>query len=360
MKQLIAVILCVSLLLAGCGASTEPNPDEAQQPQTSAAPAQQPAAEAAGQPLTGLPREGEAQRPVAVMVNNAPGGGLRQWGLGSASVIVEALTEGENTNWMLWFDRLADVPKVGPVAEAKDVFWQLALPMNSILVQKGMNSYAENLLNCYGVQPLDALMLGVNSFDYDGSDPAMPVEFSWYTQGTALQYGVDHYQMPLTGSVPAWQTFGTPAAGQPAASVTVQFSAAQSTTLRAEDGLWGLYRTDGTQQLDANDGQPVRVNNVVILQAKASVKDNKFTREYDLTGGDGLYLVDGAWQPIHWQKGDVASPLTLTTPDGAPLQLAAGKTYLAVTGDFDGQSVTVLAADGTVVYPAAPQAPAEG
>lgn len=355
MKQLIAVILCLTLLLAGCGTAPSSQTTTDQVPEslpTEGTP--QPLVQAkAVYPLTGQEMTGEVQRPVAVMVNNAAQAGARQWGLGSASVILEALTEGESTNWMLWFDNLESVPKVGPIAPGKDLFWQFALPMSSILVQKGMNTYAENLLNCYGWQPLDALMLGVNSFDYDGSDPAMPMEYSWYTQGSSLQYGIDQYQMPLTGEVPVWQYFGSPVQGDAAAAITVNFSEKQSTTLRFENGGWMLYRADGTQQLDANNGVPVQVTNVLVLCSEPSVKDDKFTREYDLTEEEGLYLVNGTWQKVTWKKGDVADGLQLFSETGTPLVMAPGKTYMAVYGGFQGQSLTITDAEDNVVYPVA-------
>lgn len=355
MKQLIAVILCLTLLLAGCGNngdsqsvsnSSQGNAETAATPQPLMPP------EAATYPLTGVGMEGEVYRPAAVMVNHDPTAALRQWGLSSASVIVEALTEGETTNWMLWFDSLGSVPKVGPVAQGKDLFWQFAMPMNSILVQKGMNTYAENLLNCYGWQPLDAFMLGVNSYDYDGSDPAMPVEYNWYTQGETLQHGADHYQMPQIGPVKSWQYFGVPRNGAAAASVTVQFSERQATTLRYETDGWQLYRPDGELQLDANNGLPVKVNNVLVLCSTPSVKDNKFTREYDLSGGEGLYLVNGTWQKITWKKGGPENRLELYSEDGSQLVIAPGKTYMAVYGGFAGQALTVQNAEGQILYPA--------
>lgn len=355
MKQLIAVILCMTLLLAGCGDTSSSQATTDRVPESlSAESTMQPLVQAkAVYPLTGQEMTGEMQRPVAVMVNNAAQAGARQWGIGSASVILEALTEGESTNWMLWFDNLESVPKVGPIAPGKDLFWQFALPMSSILVQKGMNTYAENLLNCYGWQPLDALRLGVNSFDYDGSDPAMPVEYSWYAQSSSLQYGIHHYQIPLTGEVPVWQYFGSPVQGDSAAAITVQFSEKQSTTLRFENGGWMLYRADGTQQLDANNGVPVQVNNVLVLCSAPSVKDDKFTREYDLTEGEGFYLVNGTWQKINWKKGDVTDELLLFSETGTPLVMAPGKSYVAVYGGFSGQSLTITDAEGNAVYPAA-------
>ena len=347
MKQLIALFLCLTLLLAACGKPAEPGPAvSTEQPLTPTA---------SGYPLTGLALEGELQRPVAVMVNNDGTSRDRQWGVGSASVVMEGLTEGETTNYMLWFDRLDTIPKVGPVAQAKDLFWQFAIPMNSLLVQKGMNSYAENMLNYFTYQPLDALMLGVNCFDFDNSDPALGNEFCWFTQGSTLQYGVDHYQMPLETQPGNWQLFGTPAAGAPAAQVSISFSPVQFSTFLWENDAWTMYRGAGAPQLDANTGAPVKMDNVVVLQTAASVKDNKFTREYDLTGGTGLYLVEGTWQAITWKKGGAQSNLQLFAADGTPLVLKAGKTYLAMLGDFAGQAVAVSSADGAVLYPSAEQ-----
>ncbi|MCI2047779.1 MAG: DUF3048 C-terminal domain-containing protein, partial [Faecalibacterium sp.] len=95
----------------------------------------------------------------------------------------------------------------------------------------------------------------------------------------------------------------------------------------------------------------------------AGVKDDGYTRDYDLTGGSGLYLTNGTWQTITWKKGDAASALQLFAADGKALQVARGKTYLGIYGGFAGQSVTVAGADGSAIEtglsaPAAMPAPA--
>ncbi len=355
MKRILAMACCV-LLLAGCGAAPAPSASSAAAtaaPSASAA-SPTPAPTAVTEPLTGLaPAEGASvtSRPVAVMVRSTDTASARQWGITSASVVIEALTEGKTTNRMFWFDSLAAVPKTGPVAQAKDVFWQLALPENSILTQKGMNLYAENLLNCYAWQPLDAQMLGVNCFDFDSSDPAAADADCWYTQGASLQNGLAVYGQPADGSVPQWQQFGTPAAGSPAAALTVTFSDVASATLKWENGVFALYRTDGTPQLDANSGAQAVFANAVVLYASAGVKDDKYTRDYDLTGGSGLYLTNGTWQRISWKKGDAAAPLQLLDASGAALTLTPGKTYLALYGGFAGQSVALTDAAGAAIDP---------
>lgn len=357
-KKIFALVLGAALL-AGCGAGARSAsaPTSAAASSSAAASAVSQAASAAAQPvtvqpLTGENRDGTAalERPVAVTISNAAGAQGRQWGLADAAVVMEALTEGRSTNLMLWYTGLSAVPKVGPAAQGKDIFWQFALPENSILVQRGMNLYAQNLLNCYAWQPIDALYVGVNCFDYDGSDPAAADEFCWFTQGPSLQTGLDHYGISAQGTVPQWLQFGAvPTAGGAAAAVTVAYSDQSSTTLRRENGAWAMYNTAGSPQTDANTGAQAVFANVLVLYASAGVKDDRYTRDYDLTGGSGLYFTGDTWQAITWKKGDAAAPLQLFGAAGAPLTAAAGKTYLGIYGGFAGQSVSVTAADGTAV-----------
>lgn len=70
------------------------------------------------------------------------------------------------------------------------------------------------------------------------------------------------------------------------------------------------------------------------------------TRQYDLSGGTGLYLTDGAWQEIRWQKGDATAPLALTTTEGGTLDVNPGKTYLAIYGGHYGQSLLITDSGG--------------
>ena len=44
----------------------------------------------------------------------------------------------------------------------------------------------------------------------------------------------------------------------------------------------------------------------------------------------GLYLTDGAWQEIRWQKGDATAPLVLTDLEGNSLKVNPGKSFIAI------------------------------
>ena len=362
MKRIFALLLCAALL-AGCGAAKTTG-GEASSTAASASAAPSAAADTAaaadstaapavtGEALTGTEKaDGTSWRPVAITVRNTPEAAARQWGTADASVVIEALTEGKNTNLMLWYPSIGAVPKVGPVAQGKDIFWQFALPEDSIVVEKGANLYAKNLLNCYAWQPIDAQYVGVNCFDFDGGDLAAADENCWFTQGTTLQNGLNAYGMAADGSAPHWLAFGDApsASANAAASVSIAYSDQTATTLKFTNGNWEMCHADGSAYLDANTGAQPSFQNVLVLYCSAGVKDDGYTRDYDLTGGSGLYLTNGTWQTITWKKGDAASALQLFAANGTPLQAARGKTYLGVYGGFAGQSVTVAGADGSAI-----------
>lgn len=376
MKRIFALLLCCCALLAGCGgdpASSAGGSGAAASPVSGpASAATQSASESAPavQPLTGLPLEGALMRPAAVMIDNSVTAQV-QWGIADADVVMEGLTEGKSTSLCLWYSSVDAMPKVGPVSEGKDLFWQFGIAQNAILAQKGMNLYAENLLNCYTYQPIDALYVGVNSFDYDSSLPyGTPDSHRWYTSGGALRNSMPVYGIADSGAAPALFRFGTaPAGNAGAAAVELLYSSDRSTILRydAAAGQWLMFRSDGAAQTDANTGAQAAFANVVLLRCAAGVKDNKYTREYDLAGGSGWYLTGDGWQPITWQKGDVTQTLRLFAADGEELTVNPGRSYIGIYG-AGGQRVTITGADGAALmqeiaedgaaYPAADQAPA--
>ena len=132
-------------------------------------------------------------------------------------------------------------------------------------------------------------------------------------------------------------------------NLTVTFSKTDSEQLNYNTGT-GLYEklnADGSPMTDADNGQQVGFTNVFVLYASSGIKDDGYTRQYDMTGGTGLYLQGGAWEQINWTKEDATGPFTLTDADGAPLTVAPGKSFVAIWGGYYGQGLTLTAADGS-------------
>ena len=78
-------------------------------------------------PLTGQEALWPGQRPVAVTIENETSS-TTQWGLSSASLVLEALTEPQSaTSLCLVYPAVDAVPQVGPVAAGQDLYWRLRL-----------------------------------------------------------------------------------------------------------------------------------------------------------------------------------------------------------------------------------------
>ncbi len=370
MKKIFILLSTLALcFFMGCGETPVSSVTSAQQPtpDTEATPDIEPTPEVTPEPtpeppadmqaLTGISGTLSHMRPVAVMVNNQS---PRQWGTSSASVIIEGVTEGKFTNLALLYDGIPAMPKVGPVTQGKDLFWQFAIAQNAILVQNGWNTYAENLLNCYAYQPIDARLVGVLSFDYEKETVAENDEFNWYTKGESVTNSLNIYGMSAEGETTPLFNFGVNKTGTSgASSVTIGYSELASTTLTYNPDLlmWQMFKTDGTAQIDTNDGSHVAFDNVIILGSTPSVKDNKFTRDYNLTSGKALYLSKGEWQEITWQKGDVTATPKFYTADGSELIVNTGKTYIGIYGNFKGQTLSLTDTSGASLYEASALVP---
>lgn len=335
---LLCAALCAALCVSCAGWTGWPS---------SSGPGQAAQEDAPADLLTGGELVWPEQRPVAVVISNAAAA-PRQWGVASAPVVLEALTEGRSTTLCLVYPSVQAVPKVGPVAEGKDLYWQLLAAQNAIPVQKGASLYARNFLQYSGTQPVDALTVGTNAFRYEGGQD-VPNEFAWYTDGGALAGVFPALEISAQGEGAPLTVFGTPAAGmQGAARAQVAFSG-ESATGFAYDSALGVYRmerADGTPQADADTGAQAAFENVVVLYSAASVKDDGYTREYDLSGGTGVYLNGGAWQRITWNRSAPGGALALYAEDGSPLPVRPGRSYIAVLGGFGAQSLAVWDADG--------------
>ncbi len=133
-------------------------------------------------------------------------------------------------------------------------------------------------------------------------------------------------------------------------NLTVTFSPSDSEQLNYNTGT-GLYEklnSDGSPMTDADNGQQAAFTNVFVLYASSGIKDDGYTRQYDMTAGTGLYLHGGAWERINWTKERTPPARSaLTAADGTPLTVAPGKSFIAIWGGYYGQSLSLTAADGS-------------
>lgn len=351
--RLAAATLSV-MMLAACSAS-----GSSESVQATAEPTAEPTATPVApvnntNPLTGQTTETDYnnQRPVAVTLRTGDGS-TPQWGIGKADLLVEGVSEGYDTSLTAVFATRGDISKAGPVGKATDLGLQFVLPLNAVPVHIGKTIYASNLLNVLTYQDMDGLNVGTSgfTFDTDRYTSGYREENCWYTTADQVTSGLANYSMDTTGANMPLFHFEerTAPETQNGANLYITFSDTAGAELKydAANGVYLRHNMDGTPTMDADTGAQASFKNVLVLYASSGIKDDGYTRQYDLSGGTGLYLTDGAWEQISWTKGDAAAPLSLTDASGATLSVNPGKTYLAVWGGYYGQNLQLFAADGT-------------
>lgn len=351
--RMAAALLSV-LMLAACSAPGSSEPTQTPAASPTAEPTPTPAPANNTNPLTGETTETDYnnQRPVAVTLRNGEGS-TPQWGVGKADLLVEGVSEGYDTTLTAVFATRNDISKVGPVGKVTDLGLQLVLPLSAVPVHIGKTTYASNLLNVLTYQDMDGLNVGTSgmAFDSDRYASGYREENCWYTTADLITAGLANYSMDTTGAnMPLFHFEERPAPeSQNGVNLYITFSQTAGAELKydAATGLYLRHNFDGTPTMDVDSGQQASFKNVLVLYASSGVKDDGYTRQYDMNGGTGLYLTDGAWQEIRWTKGDATAPLSLTDTSGATLAVNPGKTYLAVWGGYYGQALQLFASDGT-------------
>lgn len=342
-----------ALTACGSGTSSQPaTPAPTAIPTATPQPTPSPTPATVPNPLTGLSNgDFDNTRPVAVTLRTADAQ-VPQWGVADADVMISGLTEGKFATQTVLYARCDDIAKLGPVGPGRDLTLQLVLPLNAVPVHIDKNVYASNLLNVLHYQDLDGLHIGKAGFAMDEPRAAAgaPGETCWYTTGALIHTGLTQYGATTAGAnMPLFHFAQRPApAVQNGTDLTVTFSEQDSERLvyAADAGVYQKYNADGSPQIDDNTGAQVAFDNVLVLYASSGIKDDGVTRQYDLTGGTGLYLTDGAWETIAWNKGDATAPLVLTDTAGKTLDVNPGKSYIAVWGGHYGQALRLLGADG--------------
>ena len=361
MMKRIRTALCLILtaaLLAGCTLLPSESEPEALVP---------------ADPLTGHPLEWPGQRPVAVTIENSTAS-VTQWGISSASVVLEALTEsGMPTELCLVYPALAATPRVGPVAAGQDIYWRLLVGQQPLPVQRGGGQFDQNYLDYYSIRAVDALEAGRTAFDCDSEWSNAPL---WYTSGSAISKVLDALSISavltesrVTGAasaaaasassgsdavltvpalLPQEEDGKLPDATAPdAVNVRVCFDDSNATgfTYDPDSGLYRMLHADGTPQLDANNGQQAGFDNLLVLFSASALRDDDRTYDFDLSMGGGVWLNGGHLWTITWTQGQ-DNTLLFYDADGRTMNIKAGTSYIALVTSVTGQELTVTNSSG--------------
>ena len=354
-KKLLPLCLALALSLAACGAPTaevSPAPEHSLPAVVTPTPVPTPTPEpeytGPRNPLTGLPLQEEyvGRRPVAIMLNNLKQA-LPQLGVSDADIIYECLAEGGITRMLGVYQDPSQAGTIGSIRSSRTYYLELALGHDAVYIHAGGSPDAYDKIKAWGVTALD----GVNG-PYCGSSPgsnlmwrdagrrrSLGYEHSVITTGETIVQKFDSYSFRKDhpeGYDPGlhFAEDGTPSGGRPAETITVPFSNVKTGVFTYDDAN-GRYLIEeyGAPYVDGNTGAQVGVTNVLILKTRCSgiAGDNKGRITVDLTsGGTGYFACGGQLIEICWSKDGRNSPLRYTAPDGTPITLGRGSSYVNI------------------------------
>lgn len=284
--------------------------------------------------LTGLPVDPAlAGRPaVTVKVDNSPQG-RPQSGLDKTDVVIEEKVEGGVTRLLAVFHS-QDADPVGPVRSVRSTDVPLVTPVGGVFAFSG------------GIPAFQALVrrAPLVAVSEDGQGKAFKSRagrrrpYRTYTSTAELRsLAGDRARPPgpLVEFLAPGQPFAPPGAA-PATHASVVFG---PTTRSAWDfdpasGQW-LRTTNGTPHT-LEGGARLAVANVVV-----QVTPYRATPHRDPSGsqvdegavvgtGDGIILTQGMHVRVRWSKPSPEAPTTYALPDGTPVKLPPGRTWVAL------------------------------
>lgn len=316
-------------------------------------------------PLTGLELSSDAagKRPVAIMVENSPAA-RPQWGLSTPDIVLEGVVEGGITRMMWIYADVAKVPKVGPVRSARHDYVEIAYGMNAVFTHWGGSPQAYSLLKSLagkGYLDVDGKYLGTNGNEsnkgyYFFKDPSHSnaTEHCGYTNGSYLSAAISKKNIDMKQTKANWAPFtvitdgdrtpyGDATAGS-CSAITVTFSSGYKHTFKY-DAETKLYKNfmNTSEMKDGTTGKQMAVRNVIVMYSGVKKIDDYGRFDWDLTGGDALYITNGYGERITWKKGDMSSPLKFYGQDGKELTINKGQTWIGVVPSSNKELTEVVA-----------------
>ena len=293
-----------------------------------------PAAAPAGvAPLTGLPLTDSAvaARPAIVAKIDNTGKGRPQEALTQADIVFVTEIEGGFTRLAAVFHSQTPA-ELGPVRSGRTTDIAVFESFNTpIFVWSGANQVHKALLRSYDMVNLGA---ATRSEYYRADD--RPGTYDLMTDPSVLW--AIAAELGEGGAPPVHFEYRDAASALPASAVPsteIRIDYASVSMEYAWDDDLGVYRRSqsGTPHVDADDLE-VRPANVVVAEVAristgmTDTAGSPVTEQQFIGSGRGWVFTAGHAIEVVWTKPSLASVPTWTTPDGVPVPLTPGQTWI--------------------------------
>jgi hypothetical protein len=292
-------------------------------------------------PLTGVESGEVPDRPaLAVKIENSVDA-RPQTGLSAADMVWEEVVEGGITRYVAVYHSNLP-PEIGPVRSIRPMDPAIAAPLHGLFAFSGGQKGFVGKVGEAGLQVVS------NDAGADGFHriTTRSAPHNVYADPTALvaQADAEHQAPPAAqfdiataGEQPTLLTAGTPAA---AVQLTLSGGSHPKWTWSEPDGTW--LRAEGTTPAVEADGRPLGATNVVVMRVdivNTKAKDgagNPVPDTVMVGRGEALVASGGRTMAATWTKNGLADRVVLTGPDGNPVRLAPGNTWVELVPNGTG------------------------
>lgn len=282
------------------------------------------------------------RRPIACKISNSPPEYVRpQSGLNAADLVFEHVSEGSITRFTaIFYDETPE--KVGSIRSARLIDVELPAMYDAALCYSGSSIGVSTKLNSSDFR-LRLLRSNYPGYYRTGEDK--PWEHTLYAHPAEFWSKLDELQQnqpPQFGSQMVFSSI-PPANGQPAGYLSIDYNGWTLVEWRWDaDQDKYLRWADGEAFLDANDGQQVAADNVVIIFATHVLDYNicefqqgnqclSYSTEIQIWGrGLAEIFRDGQRFVGEWRREQRNHMFTFYTAAGEPLPLQIGNTWFQV------------------------------
>lgn len=353
--SLMLVLIFIVSAFTGCGDNKDNDAGTTKAPQNDIVENNEPVDTTVRNPLTGEADYDEAllnNKPVFVVVENTAAA-RPQWGLTSSDMVFEMVAEGGIARMLLVYSDISRLPdKIGPVRSARNYFVEVVEGFGGAFIHFGGPPNAYNALNENGTVRMDGLTSEGTYFKRDADRLAAGVsrEHTAYTsKEMATNYFTDN-ELDLTIEDTYKKPFKFNAetvklGGGDCTEITFTLSSGYkyTYTLNEEDNRY-YSKLNGNSFVDS-EGTQQSFDNVIICYTNIYPLDDGTNDKrvvIELNQGNGVYVSNGTYEEITWEKGDATDSFKFYGADGEELKLNIGKTYVGIT-DTDNASKTVIA-----------------
>ncbi|MDP2727555.1 MAG: DUF3048 domain-containing protein [Dehalococcoidia bacterium] len=275
-------------------------------------------------------------RPVAVKIDNAPGG-RPQTGLDQACVVYEHLAEGGITRFTAIYQ--TEETEVGPVRSARRVDLHIVPQYQAFFAHVGGAPAEMAYIKMYKLLDVDQFFHS-EAYYYVRQRSAPYNVYSSVSRirdmGEALGYGRE-------AKLEGFPLGDTPQGGNPATDILIPYPPPSRAEFRYDPETGDYVRfTDGRPHLDAPSGQAVRTKNIIVQRVPSWIVSytedagGAPSLDFDLVGeGQATVFRDGLAFEGKWVRSSLEGWTRFYDEAGQPIPLAPGKIWISLVSPED-------------------------